>query len=183
MFSINRIVKDNNKTKKIFIFIFHSIFDNYIIVLLSNCDCKYRWNQKIEWDNIYTIYLLIINLHFLLITLRTYLWHSSIIECLLHGNWYQLIKPPHGNTQWSKCQTPDQTNNQSNIWIPLGYTGAHTILRQMNIHELICTWCQFYLWCVVEGWAELLAVAGWKKGSLWSIKTVPKAIFQSWTLS
>ena len=22
---------------------------------------------------------------------------------------------------------------------PLGYTGAHTILRQMNIHELICT--------------------------------------------
>ncbi len=48
------------------------------------------------------------------------------------------------------------------------------ILRQMNIHELICTWCQFYL-----GYCWKL-----KKGSLWrSIKTVPKAIFQSWTLS
>lgn len=164
------------------IYIVHSIFDNYIIVLLSNFDCKYGWNQKIEWDNIYTINLLIISLHFLLIPLGTYIWLSSIFERLLQlvlmlwtSAWkYTMVEMPKPQIK--------QTINVIYEY-PLGYTGAHTILRQMNIHELICTWCQFYLWCVVEGWAELLAVAGWKKGSLWSIKTVPKAIFQSWTLS
>ena len=45
------------------------------------------------------------------------------------------------------------------------------ILRQMNIHELICTWCQFYLDCCCYCWERL------KKGSKEEHQDCPEGHF------